>query len=164
MNHTSRSANVFQKNGDLHQQLCILDDIIKNMNKLRENGTVGEDIPIKNILSTNIHKNCIKKIIKYFMFSGSGRGKSKKASNCILSVKDPTNITTWKFINCDTEMRKLDYINSIYNNLILSMRNKGMPKNKEKLNICEPWIYKHKTDGGIIKKKGSLHIRLKKHI
>ena len=164
VNHTPRSANIFQKKGDLYQYVPILDDIIKNMNKLRKEGKVGEDIPIKNILFTNEHKNCIKEIVKYFMFNGSGRGKSKKSSNSMLSVKDPNDISTWKFINCDNEMRKLDYISSIYDNLILSMRDKGMPKNEKKMHICEPWIFNHITESGIIKKKGSLHIRLKKHI
>ena len=75
-------------------------------------------------------------------------------TNSILVVYN--NVLT--FIICDTNIIQFYYIESILPNIIISMRNKGMPK---KINdICKPWIFTHNKNG-IIKYKGSLHIRMK---
>ena len=62
--------------------------------------------------------------------------------------------------NCNNYKSKLKYSRSIYNRIIISMRDKGMPKNKNIL--CEPWIFYQEKENNIIKEKGSLHIRLTK--
>ena len=92
--------------------------------------------------------------IKYFAFEGTGKGNSGYPANSILIV-DNDELT---FIKCDTKIKQSNYIESILPNIIISMRNKGMPK---KINdICKPWIFTHNKNG-IIKYKGSLHIRMK---
>ena len=51
---------------------------------------------------------------------------------------------------------KKAYIESIYDKIIISLRNKGMPKvNNE---YCEPWIFNDVKPDGSIKYKGSLDI------
>ena len=49
LNHTPRSAKVFQDGGNLFTELENLDTLISYLNKERINGNVGEDIHIKNM-------------------------------------------------------------------------------------------------------------------
>ena len=105
-------------------------------------------------------KNCIIRVISYFLFCGTGMGKSKYPSNSILEIQDPNDIEKWKFYNCIDSEKKNDYVRNIYDRIILSMRDKGMPRKKNVL--CNPWIFNQMKENEIIKEKGSLHIRLKK--
>jgi len=152
LNHTSRSAVVFSQNGDLFNELVLLDEIIKIMNTKRINKEVGEDININNLNLNDNQKKCIINIIKYFVFEGSGCKKSISPANSILEIYNIHNINEWKFILCNSDELKNNYINSIYNKLILSIRSKGMPKKIS--DYCKPWLYNNKN--------GSLHIRIKK--
>ena len=159
LNHTPRSAKVFQEGGILNKNLDNLDNLISLMNKERIEENVGEDIHISKtfpFLENELKKNLIE-VVKYFMFDGSGSGNSNNPVNSILEIYDPNNINKWKFINCEEDKNKIKYIESQYDKFVLSLRDKGMPKNKNK--ICEPWIYYQKKNS---KEKGSLHIRLKK--
>ena len=175
LNHTPRCAKVFNiLNGDLKNEVKTLDTIIQQLNEERKKGTVGEDIQIKNILLSEYQKECIINTVVYFMFDGSGNSKSNNPCNALLEIKEINNLESWKFIKCNTDTDKKMYVQSIYERLILSMRDKGMPKsisNMSKKNItdtsnlpeiyttCEPWIF-HQAKNN--KKKGSLHIRIKK--
>jgi len=158
LNHTPRSAKVFQEGGALNKNLDLLDKLIYLMNKERIDGNVGEDIHICKVLpllNDELKKNLIE-VVKYFMFDGSGSKNANNPANSILEIYDPNNTNKWKFINCDDDNYKIKYVESLYDKLVLSLRDKGMPKNKNK--ICEPWIYYQNKS----KEKGSLHIRLKK--
>jgi hypothetical protein len=158
LNHTPRSAKVFQEGGALNKNLDLLDNLIYLMNKERIDGNVGEDIHIIKVfplLDDELKKNLIE-VVKYFMFDGSGSKNANNPANSILEIYDPNNTNKWKFINCDDDNYKIKYVESLYDKLVLSLRDKGMPKNKNK--ICEPWIYYQNKS----KEKGSLHIRLKK--
>lgn len=160
LNHTPRSAKVFCETGELFNNLEKLDKLIKLLNEERKKGNVGEDIVISNNLiniDNDLQENLLD-VLKYFMFYGSGSGISKNPVNSILEISEPNDITKWNFINCDDDIKKIEYIKKIYNKIVISMRDKGMPKNKNKLEICNPWIYNDKNN----KKKGSLHIRIKK--
>ena len=160
LNHTPRSAKVFNKDCELFNNLEKLDELIKLLNEERKKGNVGEDIIIskKNINIKNDIKQNLLYVIKYFMFIGSGSGISKNPVNSILEISEPNDITKWNFINCDNDIKKIEYVNKLYNKIVISMRDKGMPKDKNKLEICKPWIFEDKNN----KKKGSLHIRIKK--
>ena len=160
LNHTPRSAKVFQEGGDLFTELKNLDILITYLNKERTSGNVGEDIHIKNINISNESKKCIIHVISYFLFNGTGVGKSRYPSNSILEIHEPTDINKWKFYNCIDNKKKNDYIQHIYNRIIISMRDKGMPTKKNLL--CDPWIFRQIKENNILKEKGSLHIRLKK--
>lgn len=160
LNHTPRSAKVFQDGGDLFTELENLDTLISYLNKERINGNVGEDIHIKNMNISEEFKKCIICVITYFLFCGTGVGKSKYPSNSILEIQEPNDIKKWKFYNCIDNKKKDEYAQNIYDRIILSMRDKGMPTKKNAL--CEPWIFRQIKENDIIKEKGSLHIRLKK--
>lgn len=160
LNHTPRSAKVFNKDGELFNNLEKLDELIKLLNEERKKGNVCEDIFLSNkfINIENDIKQNLLTVIKYFVFYGSGSGISNNPVNSILEISDPNDINKWKFINCDDDIKKIEYISKIYNKIVISMRDKGMPKDKNKLEICKPWIFYDKNN----KKKGSLHIRIKK--
>ncbi len=158
LNHTPRSANVF-KNGELDNCLPDLDNILAEYIYKRENKEIGEDIPITSLdcLKTNILlKNTFIDVLKYFTFNGTGKGKSRYPANAIMTC-EADKIT---FIKCVNEEEKKEYIESIYENIILSLRDKGMPK-KVNLKVCEPWVFCDIKPDGSIKRKGSLHIRIK---
>jgi hypothetical protein len=61
------------------------------------------------------------------------------------------------FIKCITKEQKKEYIKKTLGKYIVSLRDKGMPKNIN--DIVKPWIYKDIHANGSIKLKGSLHIR-----
>jgi hypothetical protein len=160
LNHTPRSAKVFQCNGKLTLELKKLDEIIKYLNNERSNGKVGEDVHIKKMNIDGKSRTCIINVISYFLFEGTGVGISKCPSNSILEIQDPNDIKKWKYYNCITDNDKKKYVEKIYDNIVISMRDKGMPTKKN--DLCNPWIFFQKKENGAIKEKGSLHIRLKK--
>ena len=59
------------------------------------------------------------------------------------------------FRKCDTKK----YIESIYDNIVISLRDKGMPKVLNE--YCKPWVFKDIKSNGLIKHKGSLHVRIR---
>ena len=159
LNHTPRSANAFQNPDLLNNHLLILDSFIKNINHLREKNIFGEDIPIKKI--DNIDKETKKiliEVLKYFVFEGSGSKLSQNPSNSILEIIDPYDYEKYIFIQCIDDIQKEKYIDSIYNKIIISMRDKGMQKNISELS--KPWVFEHNKNG-LIKYKDRLHIRIK---
>jgi hypothetical protein len=156
LNHTSRNANAFKPSRDLINELPNLDEIVKQMISLRSSGSCGEDIKINNLkLDDNLKKSFIN-TLKYFIFEGSGSKKSKVPANAILEIYNKNDINKWKFYPCESNNQKEEYINNIYDNLILSLRDKGMPTIVN--DYCKPWIYNIKN-----KQKGALHIRIGKN-
>lgn len=155
INHTPRSAKVFQINNVLYSELNNLDKLIELLNIYRKEGIVGEDICINKIVISDDIKNSLISTIRYFMFDGSGSKLSKYPCTAILEVTKPSDILTYKYTLCDTINSQHAYINSIYDRVVISMRDKGMPTKRNIL--CEPWIFKHNKQN-IIKYKGSLHI------
>jgi hypothetical protein len=161
LNHTPRSAKVFQKDGKLHAQLGNIDKLICSLNDMRTDGTVGEDIRIKEIKLDDQLKGSIKDVAKFFVFEGTGRGPSKYPCNAIMEILDPDDISKWHFTLCDTDQTKTNYVNSVYDRIVISVRDKGMPKKQSDRELCKQWIFKQKTETGI-REKGSLHMRLDK--
>jgi hypothetical protein len=106
LNHTPRSSVVFSENGDLFNQLVLLDEIVKIMNLKRSNKEVGEDININKLNLNDTQKQCIINIIKYFIFEGSGSKKSISPANSILEIYNIHNINEWKFILCNSDELK----------------------------------------------------------
>jgi hypothetical protein len=161
LNHTPRSAYVFQKS-HLNKYLADLDYIVMRMNKQKYLAESGDDINIENIkFLMRRHVFALKQILMYFIFYGTGSGYSKCDANGILLV----NGNNIKFIDCNTNADKMKYVETIYPKIKLSMRKKGMPckpkhmtrKSKknytEKMLLCNNWIYGSN--------KGSLHIRVR---
>ncbi len=161
LNHTPRSAAVFQKNGILNAVIIYIDKIITEYKYKRKNKIIQEDTTINNLecLNDNKLKEIFINVLRYFVFDGSGKGYSKCRANSIIEYENGEI----NFIKCDNLEKQRAYIISIYNRIVLSLRSKGMPnpKRKIKCEYCEPWIFKDVKSDGTIKLKGSLHIRIK---
>jgi len=155
INHTPRSANVFQ-NGHLKDDLFYLDILAKEYIDKRKEGIICEDVEIGKLYSYNDEKikNSIIKMLIYFTFNGTGRKITKHDCNSILIINKNRSLS---FILCDTEKEKENYIQTIIEKSIISFRNKGMPKNTTEQ--CMPWIYVNNKG----KECGSIHIRLTHH-
>lgn len=147
LNHTHRGAWAFQSH--LSHHLKELDKLITRLISIRkENGK--EDNAVSNLNLDIPMSVMLMSVVKYFMFEGTGSKLSKVPANTILEYSD-----NMKVICCFTNSQKLLYVAKILNKLIISLRNKGMPKNINE--VHEAWIYDDPKSG---KKKGSLHIRL----
>lgn len=157
LNHTPRNAKVFLEGGALCEEVGSLDRVVAEYIEKRNAKTIGEDIYINSFesLKDDVNKNNFLSVLTYFVFDGSGKGYSKCRANALMTYYDET-IT---FVRCETDEEKRMYITTIYDSIILSLRDKGMPK--ESKGICEPWIYNDITSDGSIKQKGSLHLRMK---
>ena len=157
LNHTPRCVKVFCEGGILNSKLHSIDKIINEYIEKRKSKKYGEDMLLINLeclVNTEL-KKVIYDILCYFIFEGTGKGDSKVKANSIIYYQN-NNILFKKYISHE---EKIKYIDSIINNCVISLRDKGMPK---KINdICKPWIFEDIKENGEIKYKGSLHIRFK---
>ena len=123
--------------------------MLKEYIEKRTNNIISDDVNINKISCINNIKDDISKVLSYFIFNGTGVKESSVSADSIL-IFSKDNI---QFIDCKTDEKKNIYIKSIFNNCILSLRDKCTPTN-----ICElnkPWTITKDN-----KNKGSLHIRL----
>lgn len=160
LNHTPRSAVIFQEGSIFNDHLPCLDKILKEYIDKRTNKIIGEDTSISNLMCLKDDpslKEKFKEILSYFVFDGSGKGYSKYKSNAIMTCQSDKII----FRKCDNIQNKKAYIESIYNKIVISLRDKGMPKKKIMNECCKPWVFDDIKPDGSIKHKGSLHIRIK---
>jgi len=158
LNHTPRSAKIFQEGGILNDHVCCLDKIIQEYIYKRVNKIIGEDTPISNLMCLKddyLLKEKILEILSYFVFDGSGKGYSKCKSDAIMTYQRDKII----FKKYDNIQNKKVYIESIYDKIVISLRDKGMPKVMNE--YCKPWVFNDIKPDGSIKYKGSLHIRIK---
>ena len=158
INHTPRSAKIFQEGGILNNVVSCLDKIIQEYNDKRKKKFFSEDTLISELTCLN-NDNSLKEqfleVLSYFVFDGSGKGYSKCKADAIITYKSDKII----FKKCDNIQNKKEYIESIYDKIIISLRDKGMPKVINE--YCKPWIFDDIKPDGSIKYKGSLHIRIK---
>ena len=91
----------------------------------------------------------MKPILNYFTFKGTGTRDSAAPATYVLSVRNPEDISTWIYYSED------DFVDSVWENLVFSIRAKGLPSliTKE----MQPWV---KEIDGL--KKGTLNVRVKK--
>lgn len=157
LNHTPRSANVFKKHGILFDYIYSLDTIIAEYKHKRIKKIIKEDTLLTNLESLNnpIIKNDFLNVLSYFMFDGTGKGYSKCKANAIIIYEN----NKINFIKCVNIEQKSYYIRKMYDKIILSLRDKGMPKKITEYN--KPWIFNQTKANAVIKYKGSLHIRIK---
>lgn len=157
LNHTPRSAKIFQEGGILYDYISCLDKILKEYIDKRKDKIIGEDTPITNLvcLKDDSLKEIFIKVLIYFVFDGSGKGYSRCRANAMINYQND-KIT---FIKCDNIEEKKEYIKSIYNTIVISLRDKGMPKLMQE--YCKPWVFDDIKSESSIKHKGSLHIRIK---
>ena len=158
LNHTPRSAKIFQEGGILNDYVCCLDKIIQEYIYKRVNKIIGEDTPISKLMCLKddyLLKEKFLEILSYFVFEGSGKGYSKCKSDAIMTYQRDKII----FKKYDNIQNKKVYIESIYDKIVISLRDKGMPKVMNE--YCKPWVFNDIKPDGSIKYKGSLHIRIK---
>jgi hypothetical protein len=158
LNHTPRSAKIFQEGGILYDYISCLDKIIQEYIDKREKNIIGEDTLITNLVCLEedyLLKDKFIDVLTYFVFDGSGKGYSNCIANAIITYQND-KIT---FIKCENIEEKKEYIKSIYNTIVLSLRDKGMPKLMPE--YCKPWVFDDIKADCSIKHKGSLHIRIK---
>lgn len=157
LNHTPRSAKVFTPDGCLYKCLDSLDTILTEYIDKRDRKIIGEDISITKLDCTKdlSIKSDLLDVLSYFVFNGTGKGDSSCKANSIIEYKDSEIV----FIKCRNDQEKKEYINTIYDRIIISLRDKGMPK--VITDYCNPWVFNDVKADGLIKYKGCLHIRLK---
>ena len=158
LNHTPRSAKIFKEGGIFNDHVSCLDKILQEYIDKRINKIIGEDTPISNLMclkNDNLLKEKFLKILSYFVFDGTGKGYSKCKSDAIMTYQNDKII----FRKCDNIQNKKVYIESIYDKIVISLRDKGMPKVLNE--YCKPWVFNDIKPDGSIKHKGSLHIRIK---
>ncbi len=157
INHTTRLG--FERICDqLHIEIEILDGIILEYWKKRFDGTITEDIRNNDPRCPFItYKDYFKPIINYFVFTGSGSKDSKYIAEKVL-------VLDYKALeNVINIYDKDEYFDSIWSNLIFSLRGggkskRGMPKNypncKDSESISK-WTRKIKGEY-----KGALSVRV----
>jgi len=159
VNHTTRNGWE-QACRYMNVSIEPLDDAIDGYWLRQLAGQIKEDIandhpdsPFKD------RQHLLTPMLEYFLFYGSGSGESKVKASKVIKSDDPTDITTWSVLEpCDA-------INSIWNQLVFSIRSKGMPKNYPLMKLVdsgkresiERWTRKWQG-----KHRGSLHVRVKR--
>ena len=156
LNHTPRTAKVFREDGILNDYVSNLDTVLKEYIDKRTDNIIGEDTQIINLESLKMPETrlAFMNVLSYFVFEGSGKGDSIYKANAMLYYDNGKII----FTKCCSDDDKKTYIENIYNNIIISLRDKGMPKKKDE--YCNPWVFTDCKEDGTVKYKGSLHIRI----
>jgi hypothetical protein len=154
LNHTPRSAKAFKEDGCLKILLDNLDKLATEYVQKRTQQLIGEDIAFSKLDSSkdaDVRSSFIKLLV-YFMFTGTGSAVSQKQCDSILIINKNGSLA---FLDCDTEEKKINYVQSIVDSSVISFRNKGMPTKIGE--DCLPWIYNNNING---KQCGSIHVRL----
>jgi len=154
VNHTNRLGflRVFNL---LNNDIKKLDKIVKEYWVKRISGKIKEDVNNKDINSPfSKHKEYLKPILEYFIFTGTGSKNSSFPADKMLIFKEPEDTENYIILN------KSQAVDSIWDNLIFSIRSKkGMP------NVYNPLIHKELSSwvrnfqSSEKSPKGALHIR-----
>jgi hypothetical protein len=158
LNHTPRNGKIFQEGGIFNDHVSCLDKIIQEYIDKRINKIICEDTDISNLMCLQDDYSLKEKfleILSYFVFDGTGKGYSKCKTDAIITYQSDKII----FRKYDNIQSKKEYIESIYDKIVISLRDKGMPKVLNE--YCKPWVFDDIKPDGSIKHKGSLHIRIK---
>ena len=156
MNHTHRGCNIFKENGILHFILDNVDTFVKEYIDKRSTSKISEDVSIKmfETIKNETIFDSICKLLIYFSFQGTGKGPSILPADSII-IKEGDK---YSFIDCSDDMKKKEYIKTIFPNCVVSLRNKGMPTT---FSDChKPWLFKDTKKDGLVIEKAALHIRL----
>lgn len=153
VNHTHRPG--FEKAcNESGSDIGQLDVIIAEYWRLRVSGEIREDVRNSHLQSPfSNFKTYLKPILNYFMFDGSGRGRSQNSADVLLDIINPCDTTTWMILGRD------DALDLIWDYLVMSVRSKGMPKSyapglKPSLDVWTRYFDNLH--------KGTLHVRVHK--
>lgn len=153
LNHTNRIG--FLRVAELLQlNISELDSIISKYWDLRINGIIKEDCLNSDHNSPFAsNKDILRPYLEYFFFSGTGSSDSIIKADKVLKFSEYNNPSTWKVLN------KSDTIDEIWDNLIFSLRSKGMPEDYNNYPLKDKISSWTKLYGS--KYRGSIHIRYK---
>jgi len=160
INHTTRDK-ILRVMDVIHQPIMPLDQIVDNYWYLRQSGRCKEDVANSNpdspfVRRTNelVPRKVLTPLLNYFAFDGTGTRNSAEPATLILSLQTPDDVNTWRYYD------KSNFIDSIWSNLIFSIRSKGMPENLFNSPYCmEIMRWTQLVDDQY---KGSLHVRIAK--
>ena len=182
LNHTPRSANIFQK-GSLSSSLSKIDNLIQKYHKYRGSPGGTEEVKLSGIFLETLddeNKTILIKVIRTFMFAETGKGPSECPANCLLVINKYGSYT---FKKLETIEKQNEYIEQNLSKFDIALvSRKGLPKKiktkseaeekcktdkkyKIKYNQMEPWIYetnksKKPNPENKIFIKAALHIRM----
>lgn len=124
VNHTNRKGFEFTCH-TVGVDIQELDSIIDDYWELRTNGQIAEDTKIIDPLCPfNTHKEYMRPILEYFLFTGTGSKLSRYPAEYLIKITDPLDSTTYE------KLSKSEAFDELWPNLIFSLRaKKGMPKN-----------------------------------
>ena len=158
INHTTRDK-ILRVMNSINQSILPIDKIIDRYWDLRLSKKITEDTCISDpncpFGSPHDEKSLaiIKPLLNYFAFDGTGTRDSQSPAELILSLKSPTDIKTWHYYS------KSDFVDSVYERLVFSIRSKSTPqfpdKNNEAHKLMLPWI--REIDRSM---KGALSVRV----
>ena len=97
----------------------------------------------------------LKPLLNYFAFDGTGSKDSVEPAKYILSLKCPHDINTWVYYT------KEDFVDSVWEKLVISIRSKGTPQDidnyPDKYQLLLPWVRRIGD-----KFSGALNVRIEK--
>jgi len=139
-----------------------LDTIVDDYWTLRENKEISEDCPNfheKSPFKNN--KHIIKPFLDFFIFEGSGQGKSKYPASKVLEFKNFEDTDSWDIYGdeyLDKHWEKL-YFCMRYKKGIMPIDQAAYDNHKAKDKIS-PWTRYFKGKKGEKKFRGALHVRV----
>jgi len=147
INHTNRKGflKVCER---LKISIELLDSMVEKYWFLRENNVIKEDVKTTDVNFPFGQREYLKPILKYFLFMGTGKQYSEFPADKLLEFLDPYDPSTY------TIYEQESIIDEIWDDLVFSIRAKGMPKKPDR--EIMPWV--RCVDG---KYKGSLHVRVR---
>lgn len=163
VNHTNREGflRVFSLLG---LDISRLDKIIDEYWEKRLSGRIMEDIDNQNEDSPfRSHKDYLKPVIEYFLFTGTGSKNSKFPADKMLIFSEPDEVSSYNILS------QSEAVDQIWDSLVFSVRSKkGMPTKKvdgvlidtydEKVHTdLIPWVRYIPSNPEF--PKGALHIR-----
>lgn len=161
VNHTARPGfeNVCTR---VNSNIQTLDNIIDEYWRLRNNRVIREDT--KNIDANcpfKSHKEFMRPILNYFLFTGTGQKDSSYPAEKIISITDPIDIGNWSVYD------KSNALDLFWDKMVFSLRaKKGMPSGypdnmspKAMLTKSSVDVWTDYIDGDY---RGALHIRTTK--
>ncbi len=153
VNHTNRKGflRIFEL---LKMDITKLDKIIDEYWIKRKQGIIREDTSNSSEDSPfREHKEYLKPIIEYFLFTGTGSNDSEYQADKMLIFDEPENTENYKILE------KSEAVDLLWPSLVFSLRSKkGMPSKYTKEDCPEiaPWVnYVERNEFP----KGALHIR-----
>ena len=161
VNHTSRVG--FLNIADIKSlNISDLDSIVDKYWTLRENNEISEDCPNSHEKSPfKNKKHIIKPFLDFFIFEGSGKGKSKYPAEKVLEFEKFNETISWKIFSSeylDQHWEKL-YFCLRYKKGIMPINQTAYDNHKYKDKIS-PWIRYFKGKKGEKKFRGALHVRV----